>query len=66
MEINTFILKMDEFPLRNRATDVQSTNRPNQAVQRTAGRYAFQFGVATNLREQPRALSPAVADLVSR
>jgi hypothetical protein len=40
--------------------------RPNQAVQRTAGRSAFQLRVATNFSQQPRALSPAVADFVSR
>jgi hypothetical protein len=38
----------------------------NQAVQRTAGRSAFQLRVASNFTQQPRALSPAVADLLSR
>jgi hypothetical protein len=42
------------------------TNASNQPVQRTAGRSAFQLGVASKFGEQPRALSPAVADLVSR
>jgi hypothetical protein len=44
----------------------EARTRPNRAVQRTAGRSAFHFRVASNLSQQPRALSPAVADLVSR
>lgn len=40
--------------------------RPHQAAQLTAGRSAFPLSVASNLSEQPRALSPAVAGLVSR
>jgi hypothetical protein len=37
---------------------------PNQAVQRTAGRSAFQLGAGKKFSEQPRALSPAVAELI--
>jgi hypothetical protein len=38
----------------------------NQAMQRTAGRSAFPLTVTSTSYQQPRALSPAVADLVSR
>jgi len=44
----------------------QSSKRPNQAMQRTAGRFAFPLSMTSTLNQQPRALSPAVADLVSR
>jgi len=40
--------------------------RPNQAMQRTAGRSAFQLSMTSTFNPQPRSLSPAVADLVSR
>jgi hypothetical protein len=49
-----------------RGGGLATTERPNQAVQRTAGRSPFQLRVPTNFNEQPRAPSPAVADLVSR
>ncbi len=39
---------------------------PIQAVQRTVVRSAFELRVASKFSEQPRAASPAVADLVSR
>jgi hypothetical protein len=41
-------------------------NASNQAMQRTAPRSVFPFRVATTSISQPRALSGAVADLVSR
>ena len=44
----------------------ESRTAPNQAVQRTAGRSAFQLRVASNVSQQQRALLSAVADLVSR
>jgi hypothetical protein len=40
--------------------------RPNQAMQRTAGRSAFTLSMTSVFNRQPRAPSPAVADLVSR
>jgi hypothetical protein len=40
--------------------------RPNQAMQRTAGRSAFPLPMASTLNQQQRSPSPAVADLVSR
>jgi hypothetical protein len=43
-----------------------SSKRPNQAMQRTAGRSAFQLPMTSTLPEQPRSPSPAVADLGSR
>ena len=43
-----------------------ATNASNHAIQRTAGRSALQLGITGNLSQQPRALSPAVADLGSR
>ena len=43
-----------------------STKRPNHAMQRTAGRSAFPLSVISIFNLQPRALSPAVADLGSR
>jgi hypothetical protein len=39
---------------------------PNQAMQRTAPRPAFPLSIARTLSLLPRALSRAVADLVSR
>jgi membrane protease YdiL (CAAX protease family) len=42
------------------------TERPNQAMQRTAGRSAFPLSMTSTFNPQPRALSPAVADLGSR
>ena len=39
---------------------------PNQAIQRTAGRAAFPLSMTSTFNLQRRALSPAVADLVSR
>jgi hypothetical protein len=39
---------------------------PNWAMQRTAGRSAFQLSMITTSYSQRCALSPAVADLVSR
>jgi hypothetical protein len=47
------------FPLRPQT-------RPNQAMQRTAGRSAFQLSMTSPFNLQPHAPSPAVADLVSR
>jgi hypothetical protein len=44
----------------------KATQRPNQAMQRTAPRSVFPPGVATTVISKPRALSGAVADLVSR
>ena len=41
-----------------------NTTRPDQAVQRTAGHSLDQLRVASSLSQQPRAHSPAVADLV--
>jgi hypothetical protein len=52
--------------IRMTRSDAIPPNASNQAVQRTAGRSAFQLFVASNLSEQPRTLSPAVADLGSR
>jgi hypothetical protein len=40
--------------------------RPNQAMQRTAGRSAFPPSMTSTFNQQRRALSPAVADLGSR
>jgi hypothetical protein len=40
--------------------------RPNQAMQRTAGRSEFWLSMTSTFNLQPRALSPAVADLGSR
>jgi hypothetical protein len=40
--------------------------RPNQAMQRTAGRSAFSLSMTSTFNQQRRASSPAVADLVSR
>jgi hypothetical protein len=40
--------------------------RPNQAMQRTAGRSAFSLQMTSTFNQQPHAPSPAVADLVSR
>ena len=40
--------------------------RSNQAMQRTAGRSAFPLSMTSTFNLQPRAPSPAVADLVSR
>jgi hypothetical protein len=42
------------------------TEKPNQAMQRTAPRAVFPFRVATLLTLQRPAFSGAVADLVSR
>jgi hypothetical protein len=39
---------------------------PNQAIQRTAGRAAFLLSMTSTFNLQPRALSPAIAGLVSR
>ena len=39
---------------------------PNQAIQRTAGCAAFPLSMTSTFNQQPRALSPSVADLVSR
>ena len=39
---------------------------PNQAIQRTAGRAAFPLSMTSTFNLQRRALSPAVAGLVSR
>jgi hypothetical protein len=44
----------------------RATQRPNQAMQLTAPRSVSPLSVATTLNSQPRALSGAVADLVSR
>jgi hypothetical protein len=41
-------------------------DRPNQAMQRTAGRSALQLSMTSTFNPQRRELSPAVADLVSR
>jgi hypothetical protein len=38
----------------------------NHAMQRPAGRSAFERSVISNVSARPRALSPAVADLESR
>ena len=40
--------------------------RPNQAMQRTAGRSALPLSMTSSFIQQPRSLSPAVADLGSR
>jgi hypothetical protein len=45
---------------------LDAPNASNQAMQRTAGRSASPLCVASNVSSQPRTLSPAVADLVSR
>ena len=42
------------------------SERPNQAMQRTAGRSAFSSSMTSSFNPQPHAPSPAVADLVSR
>ena len=47
-------------------SSVQRRERPNQAMQRTALRSVFPLRVATTFSLRPRALSGAVADLVSR
>ncbi len=39
---------------------------PNQAIQRTAGRAAFPLSMTSTFNLQRRALSPAVAGLMSR
>jgi hypothetical protein len=44
----------------------QSTATPNHALQRTAGRSAFLSLMTPTFNQERRALSPAVADLVSR
>jgi hypothetical protein len=44
----------------------QPHERPNHAMQRTAPRSVFSLRVATTFSLQPRPLSGAVADLVSR
>ncbi len=44
----------------------QHAPTPNQAMQRTASRFALESGVAPLPEEQPRAPSDAVADLGSR
>jgi len=51
--------------LANRVEAVRHT-RPNQAMQRTAGRSAFPLLTTSTFNLQRRAPSPAVADLVSR
>ncbi|MGI9087113.1 MAG: hypothetical protein ACR2HH_05130 [Chthoniobacterales bacterium] len=43
-----------------------ATPASNHAMQRTAGRSAFPLSMISTFNLQPRALSPAVADLVSR
>jgi hypothetical protein len=40
--------------------------RPNRAMQRTAGRSAFKLSTTSTFNQQPYAPSPAVADLGSR
>jgi hypothetical protein len=45
---------------------MKSRQRPNHAMQRTAGRSAFPLQMTSAFNLQPHALSPAVADLVSR
>ncbi len=42
------------------------TRSPNQAMQRTAGRSPFPLSMTFTFNLEPRAPSPAVADLVSR
>jgi hypothetical protein len=37
-----------------------------KAMQRTTGRSAFELSMTSTFNQQPRALSPAVADLMSR
>ncbi len=41
-------------------------DRPNQAIQRTAGRSAFPLSMTSTFNRQRCAPSPAVADLLSR
>jgi hypothetical protein len=49
-----------------RNLSMNSPATPNQAIQRTAGRSAFSLSMTSPFNLQRRALSPAVADLVSR
>ena len=56
-----------EFPKTYRLyIESDAQPRPNQAMQRTAGRSAFPLSMTSTINPQPRAPSPAVADLGSR
>ena len=60
-------MKSDAFPVFTEwAVPSGSRNEPNQAMQRAAGRSAFSLSMTFTFYPQPHALSPAVADLVSR
>ena len=54
----------DQLIERTKATE--TAQKPNQAMQRTAGRSAFPLPMTSTFDLQPHAPSPAVADLVSR
>ena len=45
---------------------MKHNQRPNRAIQRTAGRSALSFSMPSTFDLKPQALSPAIADLVSR
>ncbi len=73
VEMSSHHTYVDEmFRVRSAFNSLVASARPlmpsssNQAVQRTTGRSALQLRAASNLSQQPRALSPAVADLVPR
>jgi hypothetical protein len=51
---------------RRSVEDWQRLKRPNQALQRTAGRSAFPLSMTSSFNQRPHSPSPPVADLGSR
>ena len=64
-ELRIFTNQMSDMDTYKRV-HLPTPKASNQAMQRTAGRPAFPLSMTSTFNQQPRAISPVVADLVSR